>query len=32
MLDKEKETYHIEYFQDYKQFQEVSLPRELSAG
>ena len=31
MLDEEEETYHIEYFQGYEQFQEAGLPHELSA-
>ncbi|ODM19363.1 hypothetical protein SI65_05981 [Aspergillus cristatus] len=32
VLGEEEEMYHIEYFQGYEQFWEVSLPRELPAG
>lgn len=31
VLDEREETYHITYFQGYRQFQEVGLPRELPA-
>jgi hypothetical protein len=31
VLDEEEETYHIAYFQGYRQFREVGLPSELPA-
>ncbi|PWY68066.1 hypothetical protein BO94DRAFT_478543, partial [Aspergillus sclerotioniger CBS 115572] len=31
VLDEEEETYHINYFQGYRQFQKVGLPYKLFA-